>query len=127
MPPSSPSSRPLPRRPPGSAASRDRASPACGGGAADFIASPALVELFLTHPAEIVRRGGTLQGEGSVSADNPIWVGFARAMGPMIAAGAGDLAALADDGSGRPIKVRGIAAGHGLFGIAVANRNAAAE
>jgi ubiquinone/menaquinone biosynthesis C-methylase UbiE len=105
----------------------DRTSPGYVGAAADFIASPALMELFLADPAGIVRRGGTLQGEGSVSADNPIWVAFARAMGPMIAQRAGDLAALVDDGAGRPIKVLDIAAGHGLFGIAVANRNRAAE
>jgi ubiquinone/menaquinone biosynthesis C-methylase UbiE len=104
----------------------DRKSPAYIGAVADFIASPALIELFLTDPAEIVRRGGTLQGEGSVSADNPIWVAFARTMGPMVAQRAGDLAALADDGS-RPIKVLDIAAGHGLFGIAIAKRNKDAE
>jgi SAM-dependent methyltransferase len=104
----------------------DRKSPAYIGAAADFIASPALIELFLADPAEIVRRGGTLQGEGSVSADNPIWVAFARTMGPMIAQRAGDLAGLADDGS-RPIRVLDIAAGHGLFGIAIAKRNSLAE
>jgi SAM-dependent methyltransferase len=105
----------------------DRKSPAYIGAATDFIASPALIELFLADPAEIVRRGGTMQGEGSVSPDNPIWVAFARAMGPMVAQRAGDLAALADDGTGRPIKVLDIAAGHGLFGIEIAARNSHAE
>jgi ubiquinone/menaquinone biosynthesis C-methylase UbiE len=105
----------------------DRTSPAYAGSATEFIASPALIELFLADPAEIVRRGGTLQGEGSVSADNPLWVAFARAMGPMTAQRADDLAALVDDGSGRPIKVLDIAAGHGLFGIAIAKRNHTAE
>jgi SAM-dependent methyltransferase len=105
----------------------DRKSPAYIGAATDFIASPALIELFLADPAEFVRRGGTMQGEGSVSPDNPIWVAFARAMGPMVAQRAGDLAALADDGTGRPIKVLDIAAGHGLFGIEIAARNSHAE
>jgi ubiquinone/menaquinone biosynthesis C-methylase UbiE len=105
----------------------DRASPAYVGSAVEFVASPALIEMFLADPAEFVRRGGTLQGEGSVSADNPLWVAFARAMGPMTAQRAGDLAALADDGAGRPLKVLDIAAGHGLFGIAVAKRNPRAE
>jgi SAM-dependent methyltransferase len=105
----------------------DRKSPAYIGAATDFIASPALIELFLADPAEFVRRGGTMQGEGSVSPDNPIWVAFARAMGPMVAQRAGDLAALADDGTGRPIKVLDIAAGHGLFGIEIAKRNDQAE
>ncbi len=105
----------------------DRKSPAYIGAATDFIASPALIELFLADPAEIVRRGGTLLGEGSVSADNPLWVAFARAMAPLVAQRAGDVAALADDGAGRPIKVLDIAAGHGLFGIAIAKRNNHAE
>jgi SAM-dependent methyltransferase len=100
----------------------DKKSPAYIGAVADFIASPELMELFLANPAEIVRRGGTLRGEGSVSADNPIWVAFARTMGPMVAQRAADVAALADDGT-RPIKVLDIAAGHGLFGIAIAKRN----
>jgi SAM-dependent methyltransferase len=104
----------------------DKTSPAYIGAVADFIASPALMELFLADPAEIVRRGGTVQGEGSVSPDNPIWVAFARAMGPMVAQRAGDVAALADDGA-RPVKVLDIAAGHGLFGIALAKRNENAE
>jgi SAM-dependent methyltransferase len=105
----------------------DRKSPAYIGATTDFIASPALIELFLANPAETVRRGGTWQGEGSVSPDNPIWVAFARAMAPMVAQRAGDLAAIADDGTGRPIKVLDIAAGHGLFGIEIATRNSQAE
>lgn len=110
-----------------SAAFLDRKSPAYIGAAADFIASSSLLELFLADPAETVRRGGTWQGEGSVSPDNPIWVAFARAMAPMVAQRAGDLAVLADDGTGRPIKVLDIAAGHGLFGIEIATRNSQAE
>jgi ubiquinone/menaquinone biosynthesis C-methylase UbiE len=111
---------------PDSATFLDRKSPAYVGAVADFIASPELMELFLADPAEIVRRGGTLQGEGSVSADNPIWVAFARTMGPMVAQRAGDVASLADDGT-RPIKVLDIAAGHGFFGIEIAKRNRSAE
>jgi ubiquinone/menaquinone biosynthesis C-methylase UbiE len=105
----------------------DRKSPSYIGSIAEFIASPPLIEAFLSDPAEIVRRGGTLQGEGSVSPDNPIWVAFARAMAPMVARPAGQLAALADDGADRPIKVLDIAAGHGLFGIEIAKRNRRAE
>ncbi len=105
----------------------DRRSASYIGAAAEFIASPMLVEAFLTDPAEIVRRGGTLQGEGSVSPDNPIWVAFARAMAPMVAQRAAEFAALADAEAAQPIKVLDIAAGHGLFGIAMARRNPRAE
>jgi ubiquinone/menaquinone biosynthesis C-methylase UbiE len=105
----------------------DRTSPAYVGRATEFIASPAMIDLFLADPAETVRRGGTIRGEGSVSADNPLWVDFARAMAPMVAQRAEGFAALVDDGSGRSINVLDIAAGHGLFGIAMANRNLRAE
>jgi len=105
----------------------DRRSASYIGAAAEFIASPMLVEAFLTDPAEIIRRGGTLQGEGSVSPDNPIWVAFARAMAPMVAQRAVDFAVLADAEAAQPIKVLDIAAGHGLFGIAMARRNPRAE
>jgi ubiquinone/menaquinone biosynthesis C-methylase UbiE len=105
----------------------DRRSAAYIGAAAEFIASPMLVEAFLTDPAEIVRRGGTLQGEGSVSPDNPIWVAFARAMAPMVAQRAAEFAALADAEAAQAIKVLDIAGGHGLFGIAMAKRNQRAE
>lgn len=101
----------------------DRRSQSYIGSVAEFIASPMLIELFLGNPGEIVRRGGTLQGEGSVSPDNPIWVSFARAMAPMIAQRAGEFAALADPDAGQAIQVLDIAAGHGLFGIAMATRN----
>jgi len=105
----------------------DRRSQSYIGSVAEFIASPMLIESFLSDPAEIVRRGGTLQGEGSVTPDNRIWVAFARAMAPMIAQRAGEFAALADPEAGQAIKVLDIAAGHGLFGIAVAKRNPRAE
>src|SRR5260221_8281591 len=62
----------------------DRKSPAYIGAATDFIASPALIELFLADPAEIVRPGGTLLGEGPGSADNPARVPFALPLAPVV-------------------------------------------
>src|SRR5260221_272950 len=81
----------------------DRKSPAYIGAATDFIASPALIELFLADPAEIVRRGGTLPGEGSVSPDNPPWVAFPRAMAPLVAQPRRDVAARAHYRRWRPV------------------------
>src|SRR5205823_10128196 len=62
----------------------DRSSPAYLGGATEFLLSPQLRDCFSQLTAA-VRRGGTATSqEGTVSPDNPIWVAFARAMGPVM-------------------------------------------
>ena len=62
----------------------DRAAPAYLGGVLEFLLTPQLKESF-QHLTDAVRRGGTaVSDEGTVSYDNPIWVAFARAMGPMM-------------------------------------------
>jgi ubiquinone/menaquinone biosynthesis C-methylase UbiE len=105
----------------------DRRSPAYMGGITEFLLSPMLTAGFADLTA-VVRKGGTLLPEGgTVSPDNPIWVKFARAMSPMMAMPARELAKLVADGGERSLKVLDIAAGHGLFGIAVAQRNPSAE
>jgi 2-polyprenyl-3-methyl-5-hydroxy-6-metoxy-1,4-benzoquinol methylase len=73
--------------------------------------------------AQIVREG--LPGDGIVSHDNPVWVEFAKHMVPLTYPGATDLAEMV---AGKdPVKVLDIAAGHGLFGILIAQRNPQAK
>jgi 2-polyprenyl-3-methyl-5-hydroxy-6-metoxy-1,4-benzoquinol methylase len=99
----------------------DRKSPAYLGGAVSFILAPGLKESFQSLTAA-VRRGGTaVSDEGTVSHDNPIWVAFARAMGPMMQMPAQLLAGLVGGDTGQQLRVLDVAAGHGLFGIAIAN------
>jgi 2-polyprenyl-3-methyl-5-hydroxy-6-metoxy-1,4-benzoquinol methylase len=101
----------------------DRASPAYVGGAAQFLLAPDLRESFLQLTAA-VRRGGTaVSDEGTVSHDNPIWVEFARAMAPLMMMPAQLLAGLVGAEAGRPLRVLDVAAGHGLFGITIAQRH----
>ena len=105
----------------------DRNSPAYLGGVTRFIASDELTENF-SDVAAIVRKGGTVSGEeGTVSAENPIWVEFARSMGALMALPAELLARLIGADSGDKLKALDIAAGHGLFGIAIAKMNPNAE
>ena len=103
----------------------DRRSPACIASVSEFLASPETLTGFLSL-TDSVRKGGTaLPGQGSVEPDNPFWVLFARAMAPMMAMPARLIAEqVAGTGS---IKVLDIAAGHGMFGIAIAQENAQAE
>jgi 2-polyprenyl-3-methyl-5-hydroxy-6-metoxy-1,4-benzoquinol methylase len=99
----------------------DRNSPACIGSMAQFMLNPLLIAPYL-NLTDIVRAGRTtLPDEGSVSHDNPLWVDFAKHMAPMMFGAAGEIAALAA-GEGE-LRVLDIAAGHGLFGILIAQHN----
>ena len=98
----------------------NRSSPAYLGGAVGFMLAPGIRESFHQLTAA-VRRGGTaISDEGTVSHDNPIWVEFAREMGPLQRMPARLLAGLVGGDPGRPLRVLDVAAGHGLFGIAIA-------
>ena len=100
----------------------DRKSPAYVGGAVSFMLDPGMKESFQKLTAA-VRRGGTaISEEGTVSHDNPIWVEFARAMAPMMHMPAQLLAALVDGDHAQPLRVLDVAAGHGLFGVTIAEK-----
>jgi ubiquinone/menaquinone biosynthesis C-methylase UbiE len=103
----------------------DKRSPAYMGTAAQFLNAPDMVHAY-DHLTEAVRRGGTVMSEeGTVVAENPLWVEFARSMAPMMMMPAKAIAELA---AGRgPCRVLDIAAGHGLFGIEIARQNPHAE
>ena len=97
-------------------------SPAYLGTTARFLLRPEL-KLNFENLTEAVRRGGVPpSGDNNVSDENPIWVEFARSMGPMMVPAAQVIAGLVADGSGAP-QVLDIAAGHGLFGITIAQRH----
>jgi 2-polyprenyl-3-methyl-5-hydroxy-6-metoxy-1,4-benzoquinol methylase len=112
---------------PDSAVFLDRRSPACIASVATFMTSPMLRDAF-GKLAAAVRKGGTVEGEaGSVAPEHPAWVEFARSMAPMMAMPAERIAGILDARAGRRWKVLDIAAGHGLFGIALAKQNPNAE
>ena len=105
----------------------NRRSPAYVGGATEFLLSSMLTSGF-QDVAAAVRKGGTaISEEGTMAPDHPVWVKFARGMAPLMAMPAEVLAQTVLDGGSQKIKVLDIAAGHGLFGIAMAKRNPAAE
>jgi 2-polyprenyl-3-methyl-5-hydroxy-6-metoxy-1,4-benzoquinol methylase len=107
---------------PTSAAFLSRRSPAYLGSTAQFLTRPELKANF-DNLTETVRRGSVLPTGNTVSEDNPIWQEFATAMVPMAMPGAhaiGDRLSIETMG---PARVLDIAAGHGMYGIVLAQRN----
>ncbi|MFO0863104.1 MAG: class I SAM-dependent methyltransferase [Gemmataceae bacterium] len=102
------------------AAFLNRNSPTYMGSVADFLLTPELRESFAKLTQAVVKGGTALSAEGTVSHDNPVWVAFARAMGPLMSMPATLLAELLGGDRSKPLRVLDVAAGHGLFGIAVA-------
>jgi ubiquinone/menaquinone biosynthesis C-methylase UbiE len=106
-----------------SAAFLDRRSPAYLGDVTAFLLSPQITAAF-ADLRTAVRKGGTaLAGNGTVEDNNPVWVDFARAMAGMMSMPAEVLARLVNGDSTRPLRVLDLAAGHGMFGIALAQLN----
>ncbi len=101
-------------------------SPAYLGGTMAFLGSAPIMRHF-DDLAAIVRRGTLPKEDSNVSDENPIWQEFARAMVPMMMPSAQAIAEILDVAAAGPVKVLDIAAGHGIFGIVVAQRNAQAE
>jgi hypothetical protein len=105
---------------PDSAAFLDKRSPMYMGSAAGFLFSPMLAEGF-KDLTPVVRSGRTsMQEQGTVTPDHPVWVDFARCMAPMMALPAQLIVKEVGGDPNRKMKILDIAAGHGLFGIAFA-------
>ena len=110
-----------------SAAFLDRNSPKYLGTIARFMNSPSNMARA-QNLASIVRDGGSLiHDDGSSDEGNADWVEFARSMAPMMALPAELIAGLLGADAGAAWKVLDIAAGHGLFGVAIAQHNPNAE
>jgi hypothetical protein len=102
---------------PSTAAFLDRSAPAWMGDVVEYLAAPEMMSLFLDDPAAYVRNGGSM-GLANNAPDHPIWVKFARAMGPSRVPVASKVAS--ELAVPPPRMVLDIAAGHGMFGIAIA-------
>jgi ubiquinone/menaquinone biosynthesis C-methylase UbiE len=109
-----------------SAAFLSTRSPAYLGGVMAFMGAPPLLHMFDDLTATI-RRGSRAESESTVSEENPVWETFARAMVPMMMPAAQAIADILNVAAAGPIRVLDIAAGHGMFGISVAQRNKQAE
>jgi 2-polyprenyl-3-methyl-5-hydroxy-6-metoxy-1,4-benzoquinol methylase len=105
----------------------DRRSPACIASISNFMTMPESINLFMDL-AETLRSGGaTLQDKAVTDPENPIWVEFARSMMPLMLLPANAIAKMLCAESAEKWKVLDIAAGHGIFGITIAQQNPHAE
>jgi ubiquinone/menaquinone biosynthesis C-methylase UbiE len=111
---------------PESATFLSKRSPAYLGTTTRFLSRPELKRDF-ENLTDAVRRGGIpSSGESLVAAENLIWVEFARSMMPMMRPAAQAIADLVAS-PGETVRVLDIAAGHGLFGVTIAQRSPRAE
>src|SRR5205814_9001568 len=107
---------------PESAKCLSRKSPAYSGGIIRFLRTAELTRSF-DKLADAVRKGGTADTElGTTAAEHPVWVEFARAMGPIMVPGSQALAELVKLDESRLAKILDIAASHGMWGIAFAKK-----
>ena len=110
-----------------SAAFLNKHSPAYMGDAIGFLLSPLLMKGFESL-TDAVRKGGTVvPDDGTMAPEHPVWVEFARAMAPMMMMTAQMMTQKLAPEAGRKVRVLDIAAGHGMYGIAVARANPDAE
>jgi hypothetical protein len=101
----------------------DTRQPSYIGSMANFLANDRLMKSF-RNLAGSARKGGTV-ATSTVSPNDPVWVEFARSMAPFIGMIAGIVAPIVAT-PGRPQKVLDVAAGHGMFGLRVAQANPSA-
>ncbi len=107
---------------PDSAMFLDRRLPTYMGDSVEFLLSPTIEQAF-SDVAAAVRKGGTaISDEGTMSHDNPVWVGFARAMQPLSFVMAQMLTSLVELDPDKKAKALDIAASHGLYGLAFARQ-----
>jgi 2-polyprenyl-3-methyl-5-hydroxy-6-metoxy-1,4-benzoquinol methylase len=99
----------------------DRKSPAYMGTCTRFLLNDSLRQRFL-ELSDAVRYGGATD-RMALEPESSVWVDFARSMAPMMMMASQELSKLVIENDTRPMKVLDIAAGHGLFGIAVLRAN----
>jgi 2-polyprenyl-3-methyl-5-hydroxy-6-metoxy-1,4-benzoquinol methylase len=110
-----------------SAAFLDKNSMMYLGGTVDFILSPMQKRGFEDLTSAVIKGGSTVTDEGSLDPESPMWVKFARGMVGMMMPSAQMIAANVGFEPEQKLKVLDIAAGHGIFGIVVAQHYKNAE
>jgi 2-polyprenyl-3-methyl-5-hydroxy-6-metoxy-1,4-benzoquinol methylase len=111
---------------PDAAAFLSKKSPMYLGTTAQFLTLPEMKKNF-DSITETVRRGGVAPTGNTVADENPIWVDFARSMAPLMMPAGHAIAGMVAGPDAGAIRVLDIAAGHGMFGVIIAQHNPKAE
>jgi SAM-dependent methyltransferase len=102
-------------------------SPHYMGTIAEFLTNQQHFENMARLP-DAVRRGGTASNAGDNKEPNdPLWVSFARSMASLTVPTAIFIAQLVEAQEARSMRVLDIAAGHGMYGITIAQQNPKAQ
>lgn len=110
-----------------SAAFLSKTSPMYLGGTLRFLTSRDIVRNF-DSLTDTVRRGSVApEGDTVAGQEQDLWVNFAKAMVPMMMPAALGIADALQIKSAGPVRVLDLAAGHGMFGIVLAQQNPRAE
>src|SRR5581483_3680850 len=110
-----------------SAAFLSKKSPMYIGSVCEFLASPDIMRNFEDLTATVRRGTVAPQGNTVAGREQQHWVTFARAMTPMMMPAAIGIAEALNIAAAGPMKVLDVAAGHGMFGIVLAQRNPRVE
>ena len=97
------------------------------GGAVDFLMSDAQRRGFDDLTTAVIKGGSQVKGDASMDPNSEMWVTFAKSMMPLMFPASQGVAANVGFEKDRKLKVLDIAAGHGLFGIMVAQQYPNAE
>jgi 2-polyprenyl-3-methyl-5-hydroxy-6-metoxy-1,4-benzoquinol methylase len=97
------------------------------GGAVEFLMSDAQRRGFDDLTNAVIEGGSQVKGDASMDPNSEMWVTFAKAMMPLMFPASLGVAANVGFEKDRKLKVLDIAAGHGLFGIMVAQQYPNAE
>ena len=110
-----------------SSAFLNKHSPMYVGSCVDFIMGPTQRRGFDDLTAAVRKGGSTVEGDGSLDPESPMWVTFARGMMPLMIPPAQMIAEHVGGDKNERLKVLDIAAGHGIFGIMIAKAYPNAE
>jgi len=106
----------------------DGRSPACVASAADFVHAPRASRRLRGRGGGGCAAAATgLPEAGTATPEHPVWVRFARAMAPLMRGAAHAVVEAVEVDAARPLRALDVAAGHGMFGIAFAQRYPRAE
>lgn len=105
----------------------DRHSPACIASATGFLAAEWHQRNVKSLTAAVRRGGAANEHSDNTKPNDEVWVAFAKSMAPLIMPSANFISQLIGAAEGKSCKVLDIAAGHGMYGITIAQKNPNAQ